>query len=39
VLHADETPVKQLDPGRGKTKTAYLWAYRSNCSIPLDSYI
>jgi transposase len=30
VLHADETPVKQLDPGRGKTKHAYLWAYRSN---------
>ena len=30
VLHADETPVKQLDPGRGKTKRAYLWAYQSN---------
>lgn len=30
VLHADETPVAQLDPGRGKTKRAYLWAYRSN---------
>jgi len=30
VLHADETPVQQLDPGRGKTKKAYLWAYRSN---------
>ena len=30
VLHADETPVQQLDPGRGKTKRAYLWAYRSN---------
>ena len=30
VLHADETPVKQLDPGKGKTKRAYLWAYRSN---------
>ena len=30
VLHADETPVRQLDPGGGKTKTAYLWAYRSN---------
>ncbi len=30
VLHADETPVPQLDPGRGKTKKAYLWAYRSN---------
>jgi len=30
VLHADETPVAQLDPGRGKTQRAYLWAYRSN---------
>lgn len=32
VLHADETPVQQLDPKakRGGTKTAYLWAYRSN---------
>jgi transposase len=30
VLHADETPVRQLDPGGGKTKRAYLWAYRSN---------
>jgi transposase len=30
TLHADETPVPQLDPGRGKTKKAYLWAYRSN---------
>jgi len=30
VLHADETPVAQLDPGGGKTKRAYLWVYRSN---------
>ena len=30
VLHADETPVPQLDPGNGKTKKAYLWAYRSS---------
>jgi hypothetical protein len=30
VLHVDETPVQQLDPGKGKTKRAYLWAYRSN---------
>jgi hypothetical protein len=30
VLHADETPVRQLDPGTGKTKRAYLWAYRTN---------
>lgn len=29
-LHADETPVRQLDPGQGKTRHAYLWAYRSN---------
>lgn len=30
VLHADETPVQQLDPGRGKTRKAYLWAYCNN---------
>ena len=30
VLHADETPVAPLDPGQGKTKRAYLWAYRSH---------
>jgi transposase len=30
MLHADETPVQQLDPGKGKTKRAFLWAYRSN---------
>lgn len=29
VLHADETPVAQLDPGAGKTRRAYLWAYRT----------
>ena len=29
-LHADETPVQQLDPGQGKTRRAYLWVYRSN---------
>lgn len=29
-LHADETPVRQLDPGSGKTRHAYLWAYRTN---------
>lgn len=27
VLHADETPVSLLDPGAGKTKKAYVWAY------------
>ncbi len=34
TLHADETPVSQLDPGRGKAKQAYLWAYRSNDMVP-----
>lgn len=27
VLHADETPVALLDPGAGKTRRAYIWAY------------
>ena len=32
MLHADETPVQQLDQKAklGGTKKAYLWAYRSN---------
>lgn len=30
TLHADETPIAQLDPGKGKTRRSYLWAYRSN---------
>ena len=34
TLHADETPVPQLDPGNGKTRKAYLWAYRSNDLTP-----
>lgn len=29
VLHADETPVWQLDPGAGKTKRTHVFAYRS----------
>ncbi|HZX72316.1 MAG TPA: IS66 family transposase [Rhodanobacter sp.] len=27
ILHADETPVPQLDPGAGRTKRAYLFVY------------
>jgi transposase len=30
VLHADETPVAQLEPGRGQTRRAYVFAYRSD---------
>lgn len=35
ILHADETPVAQLDPGAGKTKRAYLFAYRSTGDRPI----
>ena len=31
VLHADETPVDMLDPGAGRTKKAYVWAYARGC--------
>ena len=27
VVHADETPIALLDPGGGKTRRAYMWAY------------
>jgi len=27
VLHADETPVSMLSPGKGKTHRSYIWAY------------
>ncbi len=29
VIHVDEIPVQMLDPGSGKTKRAYIFAYRS----------
>ena len=29
VIHVDETPVALLAPGRGKTKKAYVWVYRT----------
>ena len=35
VLHADETPVAMLDPGAGKTRRAYLFAYRTATSDPM----
>ena len=27
IVHADETPISMLDPGSGKTKKAFMWAY------------
>lgn len=35
VLHADETPVRQLDPGKGATRRAYLFVYRSPGPHPI----
>jgi transposase len=29
VIHVDETPVKLLAPGKGKTRRAYVWVYRT----------
>ena len=34
VLHADETPVAMLKPGKGKTHKAYLWSY---CTTSCDA--
>jgi transposase len=34
VLHADETPISLLDPGAGKTKKAYMWAYARGAFDP-----
>ncbi len=34
VLHADETPVPMLDPGAGKTKKAYIWAWARSLHDP-----
>ena len=34
VLHGDETTVALLDPGAGKTKTAYMWAYARGAFEP-----
>jgi hypothetical protein len=35
ALHADETPVALLHPGRGKTKKAYVWAYARSVLVGL----
>ncbi|SAL58452.1 transposase [Caballeronia turbans] len=39
VLHADETPVKMLAPGKGKTHRAYLWAYSTTQFSDLKAVI
>ncbi|SAK57280.1 transposase [Caballeronia temeraria] len=39
VLHADETPVQMLAPGKGKTHRAYLWAYSTTQFSDLKAVI
>ena len=34
VVHADETPIALLDPGGGKTRKAYMWAYARGAFDP-----
>ena len=36
VIHVDETPVSLLAPGRGKTKKAYVWVYRTTDFVSCD---
>lgn len=39
VLHADETPVAMLDPGKKKAHKAYVWAYTSTAFSVLNSVV
>ncbi|PND39684.1 IS66 family transposase [Paucibacter aquatile] len=39
VLHADETPVALLDPGAGRTRRAYVWAYARSHHDPTPGVV
>jgi transposase len=39
VLQVDETPVSMLDPGAGKTRKAYVWAYARGAFDPIPGVI
>tara|TARA_R110002072_G_scaffold189948_2_gene347008 strand:- start:15894 stop:17432 length:1539 start_codon:yes stop_codon:yes gene_type:complete len=39
ILHADETPVPMLSPGKKKTHQAYIWAYASTSQSALQAVI
>jgi transposase len=39
VLHADETPVSMLVPGKGKTHRAYIWTYGTTAYDPLQAVV
>jgi transposase len=36
VIHADETPVKLLAPGQGKTRRAFVWVYRTTNFVAMN---
>ena len=38
-MHAGETPVALLDPGAGKTRRAYMWAYARSWHDPAPGVI
>lgn len=39
VLHADETPVAMLSPGKKKTHKAYVWAYTSTPFASINAVV
>ncbi|QIL91530.1 IS66 family transposase [Microbulbifer sp. SH-1] len=39
ILHADETPVPMLAPGKKKTHRAYIWAYCSTSTAVVKSVV
>ena len=39
VLHADETPVSMLSPGKKRTQKAYVWAYATTRFAPIQGVV
>jgi transposase len=39
VLHADETPVPMLSPGKQRTHRAYVWAYAATRYAPIQGVV
>lgn len=39
ILHADETPVAMLKPGKGKTHRAYIWSYCTTSFDPVNAVV
>ena len=39
VLHADETPVPMLSPGKKRTHRAYIWAYATTRYAPVQGVV